>query len=66
MEQHVFLTLIEATMVTVAFDLWMSQGGFNIFFGWLITLIKNGNNVWHVIINIFEVHEISKLAMVNG
>jgi hypothetical protein len=31
MEQHVFLTLIEATMVTIAFDLWMSQGGFNIF-----------------------------------
>jgi hypothetical protein len=31
MEQYLFATLTKATVITTTFDLWMSQGGFDMF-----------------------------------
>jgi len=63
MEHHVFLTLVDATIVITTFDLWMSQGGFDMF----ILVMNYINKMWepcHVTVTIFEVHETLGVAMV--
>jgi hypothetical protein len=62
MESHVLLALTKATTVIAMFDLWMSHGGFDTFF----LVVNYINRQWiscHVIIRIFEVHDIVGVAM---
>jgi len=57
MESHVFCALSEATTIIVMFDLWMSHSGFDTF----VLVVNYINKQWiscHVIVRIFEVHEI--------
>ncbi len=62
MECHVFLTFVDAIIVITTFDLWMFQGGFDMF----ILVVNYINKKWepcHVIMGVFEVHETSRATM---
>jgi hypothetical protein len=62
MEHHVFPTFVDATIVITTFDLWMSQGGFDMF----VLVVNYINKKWepcHVIAIIFYVHETLRVAM---
>jgi hypothetical protein len=62
MESHVFRALVKATTIIAMFDLWMSHGGFDT----IVLVVNYINKQWvpcHVIIGIFEDHEIARVAM---
>jgi hypothetical protein len=62
MEHHVFLALVDATIIITTFDLWMSRGGFDMF----ALVVNYINKKWepcHVTVTIFDVHETSRVAM---
>jgi hypothetical protein len=57
-----FLAFVDAIIVITIFNLWMSQGGFNMF----ALVVNYINKKWepcHVTMTIFEVHETSRVAM---
>jgi hypothetical protein len=62
MESNVLRTFVEATTIIAMFDLWMSHVGLD-----TLSLVVNYiNRQWiscHVIVKIFEVHEIVGVAM---
>jgi len=58
----VFLTFVDVTIVITTFDLWMSQGGFDMF-ALVVNYIKKKWEPCHVTMTIFEVHETSGVVM---
>jgi len=63
MERYVLLALTKATTMIAIFDLWMSQGCFDMF----MFIINYTNKQWetcHIIVGIFEMHETSSATMV--
>jgi hypothetical protein len=61
-ESHVIPTLIEATTITVTFDIWMSWEGFDMF----VLVVNYISKKWvdcQITIGIFEVHKTSRTTM---
>lgn len=56
LEQHVFPTFVETTIIITIFDLWMSWSGFNTF-DLVINYINKKCKLCHVTIGIFKIHE---------
>jgi hypothetical protein len=65
MEWHVFLAFVKTIMITTIFDIWMSEGGFDIFF-LVVNYINKQLEPCHFILSIYEVHKTLGIAMVMG
>jgi hypothetical protein len=62
MEQYLFATLAKTTIVSTTFDLWMSQGGFDMFVI-IVNYINKKRETCHITIEFFKVHETSWATM---